>query len=172
MTNYHLFIYPLYCTGYTWEYDQGIMDLITTPPYPQVVVTNTALAHSVDNFSKFTKKFITNEGQYWDNFNTTRGHYSKKSYYPKHLIFQNAKSLSGKRNLQWHWSSHNFRRGSNFISSKLHSYGFKELDEHTLTAGRLDLGGDGFHFWGSMKQMEAVVFFNILCNHLHKREYN
>lgn len=144
------------------------MDLITTPPYPQVVITNTALAHSVDNFIKFANRFSSNEGQYWKNFNSTENHSKLQSYYPKHLIYQNTRSLAGKRNLQWHWSSHNFRRGSTYIGKELHAYGFKELDEYTLTEGRLDLGGDGFHFWGSMKQMEAVVFFNILCNHLHR----
>jgi hypothetical protein len=42
------------------------------------------------------------------------------------------------------------------------------LDEYILTEGRIahpdDKGADGWHYFGTMKQMEAVIFFNMICN--------
>lgn len=161
----------LILSGYTWDWSPEVMDIVTQPPHPQVVVTNHAMAHSLNDFQKFTDTFRTTEGAYWKDYvrNRTDPLNTSMSYtpLPKYMIFQNAKCLTGKRNHNFHWSSDNFRRSSNFVKKELGPIGFQELDEHTLTAARYDNYGDwmdGWHFWGSTRQMEAVIFFNMICN--------
>jgi hypothetical protein len=146
-----------------------VINIVTQPPYPQVVVTNHAMAHSLNDFQKFTDKFSTSEGAFWKDYVKNRTSQSNASYtpLPQYMIFQNGKCLTGKRNHNFHWSSDNFRRSSNYVKKELHPLGFRELDEYTLTAGRYDNygeGPDGWHFWGSTRQMEAVMFFNMICN--------
>lgn len=141
------------------------MDLITQVPLPQVVVTNYAFAHTTDSLFKYKKKFENTEKSFFKELidNSTKYHQP----IPQYLFFQNAKNLYGKRNLHQQWAAHNFRRSSDILRRGFTELGFAELDEYTLTEGRIDSydnKGDGWHFFGSMKQMEAVIFFNMICN--------
>ena len=144
------------------------MNIIKQVPYPQVVISNYGFVHNLDTFAKFGKKFEASEEKYWQEYlMKNRTGNPSVPVIPKYLMYQSAKSLNGKRNLNTQWSTHNFRRSSDVLKSKYEALGFHELDEYTLTAGRVDNYGenmDGWHFWGSMRQMESVIFFNMLCN--------
>jgi len=131
-----------------------------------VVVTNYAFAHTTDDLYKYKKKFEKTEKNFFKEliYNSTK--YDQKI--PQYLFFQNAKAVYGKRNSHQQWTAHNFRRSSDILRKGFSELGFVELDEYILTEGRIahpdDKGADGWHYFGTMKQMEAVIFFNMICN--------
>jgi hypothetical protein len=92
------------------------MDSITQVPFPQVVLTNYAFAHSVnDHLHQFKQNFESTEKAYWKEFkgNASEG-LSNLSNSP-YLFYQGAKHLHGKRNMGTSWSAQNFRRSSDTL---------------------------------------------------------
>ncbi len=39
-----------------------------------------------------------------------------------------------------------------------------ELDGWMLTAGLIEKGGDGWHFSGTVKQMQSIILINMICS--------
>ena len=120
-------------------------------------VTNHALAHvQKKQVRDFTQRVEEELGAYWGNRTATS--------HPKFKIFQNARDCHGKR--MPNFNPERFRQ-SNMVLRKVlvDGHGFRELDEWLLTAGLLEKGhSDGWHFSGSVKRMEAIIFVNMICN--------
>ena len=112
-----------------------------------------------DNIEEFTNRFNATEYHYWK-------HEHPPDKLPKYRFYTDAKDLHGKKGSGWSG------RQARVCSSSLRNIyvkelGFRVLDEFVITAGRIDNYGtynDGWHFWGTMKQMDNVIFFNLLCN--------
>lgn len=146
--------------GYSWDWNDQVMRLVEQPPIPDVLVINHAIAHRLNYALLFNQSLYSTEYKYW-----TTGR-NQSIPLPPIRIFQNVRDLHGMRNS---WFTSNLFRTSNDILSDMYSnLGFHELDEYSLTMGRIDAteseNSDGWHFGGTAKQMEAVVLFNMLCN--------
>eukprot|EP01041_Mallomonas_annulata_P003095 gene3095-6077_t len=136
--------------------------MVQTPPLPQVVITNYGLAHrQQESLLQLQRNFNNTEYNYWKN------EHEKVEKLPKYLFFQSAKSLHGRKG-GGSWSADLIRRNSEQLRRQfVDDLGFVELDEFIITVGRIDNYGDrndGWHFFGTMKQMEAVILINMICN--------
>ena len=137
-------------------------------PVPDIYITNYAFAHQYAYNPIFESNFMKNDANYWMNIRNNQN--IKK---PKYLIYQNAKELQGKRNL--YWNSNIFRSNSNYLKQQYEKLGFIELDEYILTVGRYPFtyksNADGWHFHGNVRNMEVMVFFNMICNKWYLDQY-
>lgn len=136
------------------------MKYIEMLPLPDIYITNYAFAHQYANNPIFEYNFMNNDYNYWTkihNNNLTK---------PKYLIYQNAKELQGRRNL--YWTSNIFRSNSEYLRKEYGKLGFIELNEYLLTMGRYPFTykstTDGWHFHGNVRNMEVILFFNMICN--------
>ena len=84
---------------------------------------------------------------------------------PNYLIFQGAVSLFGKNHYYLHNTEESFRRNNHMLITRLGRFGFIELNEYLLTVGRgVNPRLDGLHYFGTVMQMKAMVFVNMICN--------
>jgi hypothetical protein len=119
-------------TGYSWDWDVEIMKLAQTPPLPQLVVTNHALAHRQHDLKAFQDAFQRTEYTYWK-----KEHHRNNAPLPRYAFYQNGKALHGRKGA--HWSAEKIRRLSAYLRSQfVDDLGFMELDEFIITAGRVD----------------------------------
>jgi hypothetical protein len=117
--------------GYSWDWNLDIMKLIEEPPLPNVLVMNYGLAHRATFPYHFEKELNNTELQYWKHLR------NKSLPYPKYMIFQNAKELNGKREIQFR--SNRFREDSTLLKRMyLQELGCMELDEFLLSLGKFD----------------------------------
>ena len=157
------------------------MNMVQTPPLPQVVITNSYFAHHLGRCAGTIPRCMAmlngTERAYWQDLqsNATRGVVSEVSglptHVPQYLLFQSAKDLQGrKRNPDMYWCGECMRRNSEKMRRAFSELGFAELNEWEITRGRLSSYGrnDGWHFYGSMKQMDSVLLFNMLCNDIQQ----
>ena len=145
--------------GYSWDFNLGVMQLAEKAPLPNIYITNYALAHRNWPLPKFADLFNETEYQYWTKLRPTN------IPKPEYMFFQNAKEMSGRRNIGW--VSNMFRQDSAYLTRNYTSLGFAELDEFLFSTGRYDFTAphaDGWHFGGSARQMEVVALFNMVCN--------
>jgi hypothetical protein len=146
--------------GYSWDYNEGVMRLIEEAPLPSIYISNYALAHRNWNYPLFQQKWNETEYQYWSKQRPASG-----VPLPRYMFFQNAKELSGRRNIGW--SGNVFRQDSAYLERNYTGFGFSVLDEFLFSAGRYDYHiptSDGWHFGGTKRQMEVVALFNMVCN--------
>lgn len=146
--------------GYSFSYNEKMMSMIEEAPFPNVLIMNHALAHR--SFYPYEFEYLLNmtEYQYW------KKDRNSSIPYPQYLIFQNGKDLHGKKGNSFY--SNTIREDSTILH---HMYvdelKFLVLDEFLLSAGKFDNyteKSDGWHTAGSVRQMEAVVLMNMLCN--------
>jgi hypothetical protein len=145
--------------GYSWDFNLPIMQLTEQAPLPNVYITNYALAHRNWNYPRFQQEWNATEYQYW----TVQR--PKSVPLPKFMFFENAKELSGRRNIGW--SGNVFRQDSAYLERNYTQFGFRMLDEFLFSSGRYDYHiptSDGWHFYGTKRQMEVVALFNMVCN--------
>eukprot|EP00607_Mallomonas_marina_P003791 CAMPEP_0182430586 /NCGR_PEP_ID=MMETSP1167-20130531/41886_1 /TAXON_ID=2988 /ORGANISM="Mallomonas Sp, Strain CCMP3275" /LENGTH=173 /DNA_ID=CAMNT_0024615873 /DNA_START=1460 /DNA_END=1978 /DNA_ORIENTATION=- len=149
--------------GNAWDWDPEVMNLAHHHPQPQVIVTNYALAHRFkESLVYFHRQFNKTEYNYWKN------QYPLYAKPPKYLFYQSGKDLHGRPGARV--ATEYLRRSSEIIRRALvDELGFAELDEFVFTAGRIDTYGeiyvsDGWHFYGTIAQMEVVILFNMICN--------
>lgn len=147
--------------SYYWAFDLRSFRLIDTPPIPDVVITNYALSHKYDpSPNRFRTVWASTEHRYWSS------RPPDPSFRPKHLIFQGAKEMQGRRNP--HWVANAFRQSSEFLRRNYSELGFGHLDEYLLSRGRYPHTyksfSDGWHIEGTTRQMEVIVLMNMLCN--------
>ena len=118
-------------------------------------VTNYALAHAAGvPFGEFEALVQTQLREYWS---------SRSAPAPRVKIFQNARDNHGRR--RDYFLGEMFRRANQVLRGVLvDGLGFRELDEWRLTAPLLESWGDGWHFGGTVRRMEAVIFSNMICN--------
>lgn len=150
--------------SYYWTFDLRSFRILDTHPVPDVVITNYALSHKYDsNPNRFRSVWESTEHRYWSN----RLMLDPSSLpRPKHLIFQGAKEMQGRRNP--HWVANAFRQSSEFLRRNYSELGFEHLDEYLLSRGRYPHNyksfSDGWHVGGTTRQMEVIVLMNMLCN--------
>lgn len=151
--------------GNTWDFDLNTLRMAKEVPIPQVVVTNYALSHRLAYTShQFLAGFNNSELKFWKNeyFSSK----ATKNIKNRYLFFQEGKALHGAKGGQL--NSDQIRTLSEALRrSYVDDLGFKILDEHILTAGRVDTyrhRNDAWHFFGTMRQMESVMMFNVICN--------
>jgi hypothetical protein len=146
--------------GYSWRYTLPIMQLTEQAPLPNVYLNNYALAHRWNlSYPRFQQEWNATEYQYW----TVQR--PKSVPLPKFMFFENAKELSGRRNIGW--SGNVFRQDSAYLERNYTQFGFRMLDEFLFSSGRYDYHiptSDGWHFYGTKRQMEVVALFNMVCN--------
>lgn len=146
--------------GYSWDWNLGIMKLIEDPPLPNVFVSNYALAHRASNPFQFRKTLNDTEYQYWM--------YQRNPTLPlpKYRIYQNAKELHGKKDSNF--IGNVFREDSSLVRDMyVNQLDFMELDEFLLSMAKYDNythKSDGWNVLGTVRQMETVVLFNMICN--------
>lgn len=145
--------------GYSWDFNLPIMQLTEQAPLPSVYITNYALAHRNWNYPRFQQEWNKTEYEYWSALRP------KTVPLPKYMFFENAKELSGRRNIGW--SGNVFRQDSAYLERNYSAFGFSVLDEFLFSSGRYDYHiptADGWHFYGTKRQMEVVALFNMICN--------
>jgi len=133
--------------------------MLDTIPIPDVVITNYALSHKYDSHpNRFRTVWASTEYRYWSS--------RDPALRPKHLIFQGAKEMQGRRNP--HWVANVFRQSSEFLRRNYSELGFEHLNEYVLSRGRYPhtykINSDGWHIGGTTRQMEVIVLMNMLCN--------
>lgn len=150
--------------GYVWGYDKKVIEFLDQPPYPNVIISNTALSHRLDLRSSFEKKFNETEKQFWTEYLQRQAEKTKQQ--KVYRIYQNMREIQGLRNLNF--ISNMMRQNSEFVRKYLvEEVGFVELDEYLLTMGRQEIQNphfDGFHFMNGARQMEVIVLMNMICN--------
>ena len=83
------------------------MDTITEIPYPDVVITNGAFAHTQSDLYTFQERFGS-EIEYWKSLlaNISQGN-NIRNPSPKYLIHQNAMYMMGKKRHSSTWTAGN-----------------------------------------------------------------
>lgn len=151
--------------GNNWDFDLNILRIAKEIPLPQVVITNYALAHRLSYTThQFLANFNNTEMKFWKNeYFDSKGVNNIKNRY---LFFQEGKAFHGAKGGQI--NSDQVRTLSEALRHEyVDNMGFIPLDEYLLTAGRVDTyrhRNDAWHFFGTMRQMESVMMFNVICN--------
>ena len=82
---------------------------------------------------------------------------------PELRIFQNARDCHGRK--RKNFNAEKFRQSSTVLRRAfVNGFGFMELDGWMLTAGLIEKGGDGWHFSGTVKQMQSIILINMICS--------
>ena len=115
-----------------WDFELAVMQLSESPPLPNVMIMNHALAHRTTFPVNFQRAFNNSEGYYWKNQR------KKDIPMPEYLIFQNGRDLQGRRESQF--IGNHIRENSQFLYDQyVKGLGAMELDEYALSVGKFDV---------------------------------
>lgn len=146
--------------GYSFSWNSKMMTMIEEAPFPNILIMNHALTHRSYYPYEFELLLNQTERKYWLKDRNS----SVPS--PQYVIFQNGKDLHGKKGNTFY--SNTIREDSNILHHMyVNELKFLVLDEFLLSTGKFDNyteKSDGWHTMGSVRQMEAVVLMNMLCN--------
>jgi hypothetical protein len=148
--------------GYSWDWDPKIFAL-AHDSQADAVMSNHAVSHRYGPTYAVERKFLDTEFAYWQGHRLNNTNNGK----PHYKFHQGAKDVHGKKDKFDLWGPENFRSLDTMLKKHFATEGFMYVDEWLITAGRIDgyaTRGDGWHFFGSMRLMEAEIIFNMLCN--------
>lgn len=110
--------------AYAWDYDAKITAIAREVPYPNVVVSNFAIAHRHSDDKSFKEHFEQTEKKYWK-----EDHQPKE---PTYRFFQSARDCHGKKS-GGIWSGENIRRNSEILRAGFEELGFSVRIERLFT---------------------------------------
>lgn len=119
-------------------------------PRPDVLITNQAFIHQYQSIQIPTTK-------------DSSEHSINADSLPRYRFYQNTKAPHGPAAEKWN-SNEIRQKNAQWEEYLVNTLGFQILDEYSLSAGRYEHRSQGWELENSVRQMEAMIVINMLCN--------